>query len=108
MSTDTQPVAALLEQAEAIVEAEWMRLTLDDDIDECALIAPFDETPAPRPRPPRVDTQRPCSTVPAHHRRATPNDGRRGAGPGRQYGQPSDRPRRTPRFLSSNAVGHWR
>jgi hypothetical protein len=50
MSTDTQPVAALLEEAEAIVEAEWMRLTLDGDIDECALIAPFAETPAPLPR----------------------------------------------------------
>jgi hypothetical protein len=71
MSTDTQPVAALLEEAEAIVEAEWMRLTLDDDIDECALIAPFAETPAPRPRPPRVDTtttvlDRPGAPPPRH------------------------------------------
>lgn len=55
MSTATQSVAGLFEKAEAIVEAEWMRLTLDDDIDEGALIQPSAEMTASRPHPPLPD-----------------------------------------------------
>jgi hypothetical protein len=83
MSTATQSVAALFEKAEAIVEAEWMRLTLDDDIDEGALIQPSAEMTASRPCPPRVSTatgvlDRPGAPAPRHAERW---QARRGPGP---------------------------
>jgi hypothetical protein len=53
MATDAQTATALLDEAAAIVEAEWMRLEQDADlwgeVDD-----PFAEMPVPRPYPPRV------------------------------------------------------
>ena len=53
MAADTQMATALLDEAAAIVEAEWMRLEQDEDLwgDVTDLFA---EMPAPRSRPPRV------------------------------------------------------
>jgi hypothetical protein len=55
MTTDTHLVSAALEAAEAIVEAEWMRLTRDWNQWECEF-AEFVELRSPRPRPPRGHT----------------------------------------------------
>jgi hypothetical protein len=53
MATDTQTVTALLDEAAAIVEAEWMRLEQDEDLwGEVADL--FAEMPAPRSCPPRA------------------------------------------------------
>ena len=53
MATDTQTTTAQLEQAAAIVEAEWMRLERDEDLwGEVADL--FAEMPAPRSHPARV------------------------------------------------------
>jgi hypothetical protein len=53
MATDTQTATtALLDEATAIVEAEWMRLEQDEDLwREVAEL--FAEMPAPWPCPPR-------------------------------------------------------
>ena len=50
MSTVSE-VVAVIGEAEAIVEAEWMRLN-GGDLPEDALTDPFAEMPKPRPRPP--------------------------------------------------------
>jgi hypothetical protein len=50
MSTVSE-VVAVIGEAEAIVEAEWMRLN-GGDLPEDALADPFAEMPKPRPRPP--------------------------------------------------------
>jgi hypothetical protein len=54
MSTVTEVVAAI-DEAEAIVEAEWIRLA-GGDLQEDALTHPAAEMPNPRPRPPLVVT----------------------------------------------------
>jgi hypothetical protein len=50
MSTVTE-VVAVIDEAEAIVEAEWIRVA-GGDLSEDALIDPSDEMPKPGPRPP--------------------------------------------------------
>jgi len=54
MATDTQTATAALDEAAAIVEAEWMRL-VEHDADLWRGIADlFAEITAPRPAPPRA------------------------------------------------------
>jgi hypothetical protein len=53
MATDTQTTTVLLDEAAAIVEAEWMRLEQDEDLwREVGDV--FAEMPAPRSHPPRA------------------------------------------------------
>ena len=54
--TDTQYVDMLLDEAEAIVQAEWMRLIQDENLWERELADLIAEMPAPRPHPPRLTT----------------------------------------------------
>ena len=54
MATDTQWATSLLDEAAAIVEAEWMRLQQDEALWECELAELPADLPAPRPGPPRV------------------------------------------------------
>jgi hypothetical protein len=68
MATDTQTATVLLDEATAIVEAEWMRLQQEEEDLWCAVADLFAEMPAPRPRPPRtgvtVQLQRPADRCP--------------------------------------------
>ena len=54
MATNTAWVTSLLDEAAAIVEAEWMRLQQDEALWEREVADLFAEMPAPRPGPPRV------------------------------------------------------
>ena len=54
MATDTQWATSLLDEAAAIVEAEWMRLQQDEALWERELADLPADLPAPRPGPPRV------------------------------------------------------
>ena len=76
MATDTQTATVLLDEATAIVEAEWMRLQQEEEDLWCAVADLFAEMPAPRPRPPRtgvtVQLQRPSRPLPANRRRWPP------------------------------------
>jgi hypothetical protein len=54
MATNTGWAMSLLDEAAAIVEAEWMRLQQDDSLWEREVADLFSEMPAPRPGPPRV------------------------------------------------------
>jgi hypothetical protein len=68
MTTDLQRIsAAVLDEAEAIVQAEWLRLTRDEDPWARELAEFLTEAPAPRPRPARGGT-----TTTAVRRRPTP------------------------------------
>src|SRR4029078_4963132 len=59
VATDTQWVTSLLDEAAAIVEAEWIRLQQDVALWERELADLPADLPAPRPGPPRVgDTTR--------------------------------------------------
>ena len=54
MATNTQWATSLLDEAAAIVEAEWMRLQQDEALWERELADLPADLPAPRPGPPRV------------------------------------------------------
>ena len=54
MATNTQWATSLLDEAAAIVEAEWIRLQQDEALWEREVADLFSEMPAPRPGPPRV------------------------------------------------------
>ena len=54
MATDTQWATSLLDEAAAIVEAEWIRLQQDEALWERELADLAADLPAPRPGPPRV------------------------------------------------------
>ncbi len=54
MATSTVWAESLLDEASAIVEAEWIRLQLDEALGERELAGPFAELLAPRPGAPRV------------------------------------------------------
>ena len=47
MATNTQWATSLLDEAAAIVEAEWMRLQQDEALWEREIAEPSDEMPAP-------------------------------------------------------------
>ena len=68
--------ASLLDEAAAIVEAEWMRLQQDEALWECELA----DLPAPRPGPPRVGA---TTTVRRWSRQPMPGD--RGRWPTRPW-----------------------
>jgi hypothetical protein len=76
MATDTQTATALIDEATAIVEAEWMRLQQEEEDLWCEVADLFAEMPAPRPRPPRtgvtIQLQRPGQPLPANRRRWPP------------------------------------
>jgi hypothetical protein len=70
MAPDTLWATSLLDEAAAIVEAEWIRLQQDEALWERELA----EMPAPRPGPPRVGVTTPGRRrsghpVPDHRRR---------------------------------------
>ena len=72
MATNTQMATAVLDEATAIVDAEWIRLQQERDLwREVADL--FAEIPAPRPRPARTgitaQLQRPGQPLPANRRR---------------------------------------
>ena len=76
MATNTLWATSLLDEAAAIVEAEWIRLQQDEDLAlwECEVADLSAEMPAPRPCPPRVGvttTQRrwPGQPLPGDRRR---------------------------------------
>jgi hypothetical protein len=74
MATYTGWAISLLDEAAAIVEAEWMRLQQDEALWEREVADLFSEIPAARPGPPRVSvttTQRRCPG------QAMPDDRRR-------------------------------
>jgi hypothetical protein len=54
MATDTQWATSLLDEASAIVEAEWIRLQHDEALWEREIADLSAEMPAPRPSPPRI------------------------------------------------------
>ena len=54
VATNTTWVTSLLDEAAAIVEAEWIRLQEDEARWERELADLLAEMPAPRPGPPRV------------------------------------------------------
>ena len=51
MATDTQWATSVLDEAAAIVEAEWLRLQHDEALWEREVADLFSELPAPRPSP---------------------------------------------------------
>jgi hypothetical protein len=76
MATDTQTATALLDEATAIVEAEWMRLQQEEEDVWCEVADLFAETPAPQPRLPRtgvtIQRPQPGQPLPANRRRWPP------------------------------------
>jgi hypothetical protein len=54
VATNTAWATSLLDEAAAIVEAEWMRLQQDEALWERELADLAADLPAPRPGPPRV------------------------------------------------------
>ena len=80
MTTNTTWATSLLDEAAAIVEAEWMRLQQDEALWERELADLLSEMPAPRPGPARdgvTTTARRWSGQPMP---ATVAGGRRGDG----------------------------
>jgi hypothetical protein len=74
MATDTAWATSLLDEAAAIVEAEWMRLQQDKALWERELADLPADLPAPRPGPPRVGVttttrRRPRPPMPRDRRR---------------------------------------
>jgi hypothetical protein len=74
MAPDTAWATILLDEAAAIVEAEWIRLQQDEALWERELADLLAEMPAPRPAPPRVSVtttgrRRSGQPTPDHHRR---------------------------------------
>ena len=84
MATDTQTATVLLDEATAIVEAEWMRLQQEEEDLWCAVADLFAEMPAPpapsapyrghRPAPAAEPTAARQSTALAPARLATTKD----------------------------------
>ena len=80
MATSTAWATSLLDEATAIVEAEWMRLQQDEALWERELADLSADLPAPRPGPPRVGA---TTTVRRWSRQPMPGD--RGRWPTRQW-----------------------
>jgi hypothetical protein len=64
MATGTEWATSLLDEAAAIVEAEWIRLQQDEALWERELADLLAETPAPRSGPPRVGITNTCRRWP--------------------------------------------
>jgi hypothetical protein len=73
MATTTAWATSLLDEAAAIVEAEWMRLQQDQALWEREVVDLFAEMPAPRPCPPRVGVS---TTARRRSGQPVPDDGR--------------------------------
>jgi hypothetical protein len=76
MAPDTQWATSVLDEAAAIVEAEWIRLQLDEALGEREPADLRAEMPAPRPRPPRlgfttIGRRRSGQPMPDHRRWST-------------------------------------
>ena len=74
MATTTALASSLLDEATAIVEAEWIRLQQHEALWERELADLPADLPAPRPGPPRVGVTTiarrwPGPPMPADHRR---------------------------------------
>ena len=74
MAPDTAWATSVLDEAAAIVEAEWIRLQLDEALWERELADLRAELPVPRPAPPRVGVtttrrRRSGQPMPDHDRR---------------------------------------
>ena len=89
MATNTAWATSLLDEAAAIVEAEWMRLQQDEARWERELADLFAEMPAPRPGPPRVGATTTRVGAQANRCQTTVAGARRGDGPQCRYGLPS-------------------
>ena len=74
MATTTAWVTSLLDEAAAIVEAEWIRLQQDEALWERELADLAADLPAPRPGPPRVGV---TATQPRWSGQPMPDDRRR-------------------------------
>ena len=93
MATDTAWATGLLDEAAAIVEAEWIRLQQDVALWERELADLPADLPAPRPAPPRAGvTTTAARGGQANRCQPTVAGGRRGHGPRRRYGPPSGLP----------------
>ena len=90
MAPDTAWATRLLDEAAAIVEAEWIRLQQDEALWERELADLLAEMPAPRPAPPRVGV---TTTEHARSGQPMPEHGRRWPTPRQcppcRYGLPS-------------------
>ncbi|MGK2902206.1 MAG: hypothetical protein ACSLE7_04905 [Mycobacterium sp.] len=74
MATTTAWATSLLDEAAAIVEAEWMRLQQDEALWEPELADLPTDLPAPRPGPPRAGVTTTARRWPSQ---PTPHDCRR-------------------------------
>jgi hypothetical protein len=74
MATNTAWAISLLDEAAAIVEAEWIRLQQDEALWERDIADLSAEMPAPRPGPPRVSV---TTTVRRRSDPPMPDDWRR-------------------------------
>ena len=80
MATNTAWVTSLLDEAAAIVEAEWMRLQQDETPWQLDVADPYAEMAAPRPGPARVGV-----TTTARRWPGQPMPDDRGRWPTRRY-----------------------
>jgi hypothetical protein len=107
VATCTQWATSLLDEAAAIVEAEWIRLQQDEDLWEREFADLLAETPAPRPAPSRVGITTACRRWPGQPR---PDDRRR-CPPGRWLPAPVWATQRSPpssRCMVKCTVGQGR
>lgn len=108
MATETQWATSLLDEAAAIVEAEWMRLQQDHARWEHELADLVAELPAPRRSPRRVGVttawpQRPRQPVPEERRRQPTRPG-----PPLPVWACQRSPPQDPRYLFKGTVGQGR
>ena len=92
MATNTAWATSLLDEAAAIVEAEWMRLQQDEALWERELADLPADLPAPRPGPPRVGVTTTARGGQANRCQRTVAGGRRGDGPRPDMGYPAVSP----------------
>ena len=89
MATNTAWATSLLDEAAAIVEAEWMRLQQDEALWEREVADLFSEMLAPRPARPATASPPPRVGGQANRCQTTVAGGRSGNGPQCRYGLPS-------------------
>ena len=98
MATDTAWATTLLDEAAAIVEAEWIRLQQDVALWERELADLPAHLPAPRFRPPRIGAATTVRRRPTNRCQRTVTGGRRADRPRHRYGLPSGHLRRARLF----------
>ena len=107
MATNTQWATSLLDEAAAIVEAEWIRLQQDEALWERELADLAADLPAPGPARPASASPPPRGGGQANRCQTIVAGGRRGDGPRRRYGLPSGLLRRLGRTAERH-VGQGR